>query len=43
MKDMEVDEEVSSSSYDYLLTMSLWNLSYEKIEEINNERVSLEK
>lgn len=43
MKGMEVDEDVSSSSFDYLLSMPLWTLSLEKIEEINNERVSLEK
>ena len=37
------DDNTSSTSYDYLLNMSIWSLSYEKIEEINKEKVNLEE
>jgi len=37
------DDNTSSSSYDYLLSMPFWNLSYEKIEDINKEKINLEE
>jgi len=40
---MQIEEDIKSQSYDYLLTMPLWSLSFEKIEEINKEKTDLEK
>ena len=39
---MQVDEDVTTNSYDYLLNMQLWSLSFEKVEELAKEKTVLE-
>ena len=38
----EEEEEQSKASYDYLLSMPLWNLTFEKVEQLKKEKSTLE-
>jgi len=36
-------EDLSTTSYDYLLSLPMWSLSHEKIEDLKNEKDKIEK